>query len=269
MGRAPTLRVADVRAVFYLLGELRDLSPQPQLWKQHMLCGLCRLTEGQVGISVQMVHGGAVDPATLPIIDIGCAGEEERRTQCGYDRLNDLHVTSSREVVQRLVTFGRRFLQTRERLDSYRHPLVGGQVQVTREESAFGNCIFSYRPMPHSHRYHWLYILRPRTDGPFTTRQQRLLHLFHDELNRILELDAARTERFDPLGRLSPRLRETLNLLAEGLSEKQVARNLCCSNHTIHGYVKELHKRLNVTNRAELLLAVDRQRRLAQRVLQL
>ena len=52
---------------------------------------------------------------------------------------------------------------------------------------------------------------------------------------------------------LPPRLRQTLKHLVHGDSEKQVAYRLGLSQHTIHVYVKQLYKRLNVSSRGELL----------------
>lgn len=52
---------------------------------------------------------------------------------------------------------------------------------------------------------------------------------------------------------LPPRQRQTLERLLQGDSEKQIAQRLRLSPHTIHSYVKALHKRLNVNSRGELL----------------
>jgi DNA-binding NarL/FixJ family response regulator len=52
---------------------------------------------------------------------------------------------------------------------------------------------------------------------------------------------------------LPPRLRQTLAALLNGDSEKQVARQLKLSRHTVHVYVKSLYRRFNVTSRGELL----------------
>jgi len=52
---------------------------------------------------------------------------------------------------------------------------------------------------------------------------------------------------------LSPRLREVLDLLLQGRSEKEVANELELSRHTVHDYVKELHYRFGVSSRSELL----------------
>ena len=52
---------------------------------------------------------------------------------------------------------------------------------------------------------------------------------------------------------LSPRQRETLDLLLAGNAEKQIATRLSISQHTVHVYVKSLYKRFGVNSRPELL----------------
>ena len=52
---------------------------------------------------------------------------------------------------------------------------------------------------------------------------------------------------------LSPRERQTLELLLAGNSEKQIAARLAISRHTVHVYVKSLYKRFGVNSRPELL----------------
>lgn len=55
---------------------------------------------------------------------------------------------------------------------------------------------------------------------------------------------------------LGGRRSQVLEALCEGLSEKQVARRLNLSPHTVHGYVKSIYRELGVNSRAELLVAV-------------
>jgi DNA-binding CsgD family transcriptional regulator len=52
---------------------------------------------------------------------------------------------------------------------------------------------------------------------------------------------------------LSPRVRQTLDRLLRGDSEKQAARQLEVSPHTLHIYVKTLYRKLKVNSRGELL----------------
>ena len=56
-----------------------------------------------------------------------------------------------------------------------------------------------------------------------------------------------------PADDLSPRAAEVLRHLLDGDGEKQVARRLGLSRHTVHGHVKVLYRRFGVSSRAELL----------------
>ena len=51
---------------------------------------------------------------------------------------------------------------------------------------------------------------------------------------------------------LSPRMRQTLERLLAGDSEKEIAARLRLSPHTIHVYVKTLYRRFDVCSRGEL-----------------
>ena len=63
---------------------------------------------------------------------------------------------------------------------------------------------------------------------------------------------------FDP-EQLPPRVRRVLRCLLEGLSEKEAARALKLTPHTVHSYVKILYQRLGVKSRAQLLARCLRQ----------
>ncbi len=51
---------------------------------------------------------------------------------------------------------------------------------------------------------------------------------------------------------LSPRQRDTLTLLLQGLSDKEVASRLGISRHTVNEYVKGIYLRLGVHSRGSL-----------------
>jgi len=61
----------------------------------------------------------------------------------------------------------------------------------------------------------------------------------------------------NPQGKeLSSRLRETLALLLDAKSEKQVGAALAISRHTVHVYVKELYRLYGVCTRCELIVLI-------------
>jgi DNA-binding NarL/FixJ family response regulator len=93
---------------------------------------------------------------------------------------------------------------------------------------------------------------RPSTiDG-----QQQMRHMVAD-LCRLLG-DRVINRESPPLSNdfatdLPPRMQETLDALLLGDSEKQIARKMQISQHTVHAYVKELYRRFEVCSRGELL----------------
>lgn len=64
---------------------------------------------------------------------------------------------------------------------------------------------------------------------------------------------SALTDTWPAARGLPPRLAETLAALFEGLPEKEIARRMGLSPHTVHDYVKTLYRRFRVQSRAELV----------------
>ena len=85
-----------------------------------------------------------------------------------------------------------------------------------------------------------------------------MVQLFHEELSWVLarsEHDAVEpdTALDGSCARLPPRQRQTLAALLQGASEKEIAERLAISPHTVHDYVKTIHRELGVRSRGELL----------------
>ena len=78
------------------------------------------------------------------------------------------------------------------------------------------------------------------------------MKLLHDEIAPLVGVRLTTEEHLSRDG-LSRRLRETLSLLLEGQSEKQVASSLNLGTRTVHDYVMRLYEHFRVSSRAELL----------------
>lgn len=59
------------------------------------------------------------------------------------------------------------------------------------------------------------------------------------------------TARPDPAAELSPREREVLNLLSQGLLQKEIAGQLSISYHTVQTYTARIYEKLHVRSRAQ------------------
>jgi DNA-binding CsgD family transcriptional regulator len=92
-------------------------------------------------------------------------------------------------------------------------------------------------------------------DRDFTLRERRLLNFLHVELGRLIA--GPLVSALEPNAtQLSPRLRQTLECLLEGDSEKQVAARLGLSTATVHQYVTALYRHYGVQSRAQLMARV-------------
>ncbi len=111
-----------------------------------------------------------------------------------------------------------------------------------------------------------LVLPQRRDQPPWGPAARRLLGLMlraaaplvDREMFDDVEQPSAPDDRTDPnalLGDkdLSGRQTDVLHLLLRGMSEKEVARELGVSTHTVHTHVKKLYTQFNVSSRGELL----------------
>jgi LuxR family maltose regulon positive regulatory protein len=101
-------------------------------------------------------------------------------------------------------------------------------------------------------------IAIPPVDDRHACRQ--LVRDYYTEIERLLTLlarpavqPAASPAQNDALTALAPRTRQVLERLLAGDSEKQVARALGLSPHTVHDHVKAIYRTLDVASRGELM----------------
>ncbi len=66
--------------------------------------------------------------------------------------------------------------------------------------------------------------------------------------------------RDDPLGKLSPKKREVAELICMGYTNKDIAKTLFLSEHTVKDYVKDIYYTLDVHSRLELAVLVNNYR---------
>ncbi len=93
---------------------------------------------------------------------------------------------------------------------------------------------------------------RPEGDAPFGDREAALLDAICDAVYPLIGTHLATEEDRSAHG-LAPRLRETLDHVLLGLSEKQIAAEMELSRHTVHEYIMQLYRHFEVSGRAELL----------------
>jgi hypothetical protein len=242
-----TLKLAQVRRIFRLVGEIRELGSEPQSWRPHLLRRISRLLDADLVVSSEVHFRTTEIPGMLRVVDIGWILDRSvigLPTQIQTERL--------------------------EKPEAYWVALCGAAsdsakgeqlvaVKPTQSLRGGGSFILSQYPLTHLGAVDQLGLHRYDTDRPFTPADHKLVRLFHVELGRLWKTDALR-KAADATIELPPRLTQTLEGLLEGSSEKQIAFALGLSQHTVHHYVQALHKRFGVASRAELLAKANQQR---------
>ena len=112
--------------------------------------------------------------------------------------------------------------------------------------------VVSIRMVDLPRRPEGIQVDRPHGAQRFGSREVALLKLIHDEIAPLVGVRLATEEHLCRDG-LSKRLRETLELLLEGRSEKEVAREMDLSVKTVHEYVGMIYKHFRVSSRGELM----------------
>jgi DNA-binding CsgD family transcriptional regulator len=250
--RSHLVRPDQLRRALRLASELRDLTPGSDEQRHHALEGLCALVDAHVGlwVTVEAVPAGHVVIRTAR--DHGWSNDRER------DMFR--HFARSEEVQRRdpSVAAMLRRMNEKDRVTSLlRDDLIDSRawyrsdhVQEYRRGCGVDSFISTVArtsattaSCPSLHR--------PWGDKPFSERDRLIIDIFHREHEWLHTPYPAVCHGL--LAGIAPRLRQTLASLARGSSEKQIAEELAISPHTVHDYVKALHRHFGVSSRGELL----------------
>jgi DNA-binding CsgD family transcriptional regulator len=243
MGKNAKLRLKDVRAVFRLVGDIRALGADPQVWRPHMVQSLRALAKADVVVSTE-IYFVTAGRGAMKMVENGWGVDVDG---------NHWQIRSEREG-ESPETYWLSAGLSQDGGDE------GEVVPITPTKPLHGGSMFilSQFPLPHVGAVDQLGLHRVWGDQPFTPAEHRLVRLFHVELGRLWRKEALVKARDDSTP-LPPRLSQTLKELLAGSSEKQIAVKLQLSQHTVHNYVKALHQRFGVSSRGELLARVSKQ----------
>ena len=254
MAKSQRLRLKELRALYLLVGECRELGADPIAWRMHMQQGLCELLDGQITVyteSACVAPPGTKDWLRRDIhLDYGFPTDSDRAAMMRLYE-NDSPMIEGSAFTEEFaanpapVHVVRRQTNVPDR-DWYNGFFFNEYIQPAHQDDAL---ILRLR---RGNEIHLLVIQREIGAPRFERRQVRLGKLFALEWANSFGTTLAPRDGFS-LRDIPPRLREVLACLMQGDSEKQAALRLNISQHTLHDYVKQLHQRCGVQNRGQLL----------------
>lgn len=238
--RAP-LKLSQVRQIFRLLAEVRRRGDDPQQWRPFMAKELLTLFNAELVISTEIYVQPTSEKGAWDVVDIGWGSDTTENTW----RIESRNRETNPEAFELIIHPEKELAEDRVSVEPQR-PLHRGSTFM-----------MSNMPLPHINAVDQLGVHRAHGAGLFTDTDHRLLRLLHVELARFWRADVLAQTR-DPASSLAPRLKQTVELLCDGKSEKEIAFKLGISPHTVHNYVKALHQRFNVSSRGELIAAATK-----------
>ncbi|NOJ92064.1 helix-turn-helix transcriptional regulator [Corallococcus coralloides] len=251
---AGNLRSSQVRVLVRLVNEAHELPEGQGERTRHLLSGLCRILGADAGACVQECDfrpggRGGFTSAVLEGWDGAARPALEALQSMGSACNPGIRSLMERPPVPGAVVTARRRELVGDR-DWYGAPYVEQYLRPTHLDDS----VYSTRWSEAPGAVRGIGIYRGRSERPFDEADRELLHLFHAECGALLGLPEP-TEAA-PGARLAPRERQTLELLLQGLGDKQIAARLGISRFTVNQYTKTLYRRFGVQSRTALLARV-------------
>ena len=251
---------SDISAIIRLVREVCDRWDDPTAWRTHLLQGICKLLDGVAGMMLTE-HGGKPGRfGTLPVLCVvGVPAEQQALVQPAvstmeqrqYQDVSASFLPGLSNIYEDIVRQGWATAARSQTVDDQTYHAAPHYLNF-RKQFDWDDFVVSIRIVDFPRRPEGISIDRRHGAPRFGPREVTLLKLLHDEIAPLVGVRLATEEHLCRDG-LSTRLRQTLSLLLDGLSEKQAARELGIATKTIHDYVTMLYRHFNVTSRAELL----------------
>ena len=251
MAKSAQLRLAEIRRAFRLIGDCRDVGHDRGAWLGRASEGLTGLIRSKVVICTAVEHTD--DPAarqSLEFWDVGWSSPNERAAW--LDCMGAGRYLQYETYWRMLRSTDKARVRSRRQLIPDPEWYGAAEFNDDRRPLDQDDTLMAVVPTGLGNGYHYYSINRAVGDPAFDARDVALLRLFTSEA-RALYGGPLSIARPGPVDRLPPRLRAVLGAIVEGDTEKQIALRLSLSPHTVHDYVKALHRKSGASCRADLL----------------
>ena len=238
----------DVRAMVRLVADAAVARGTLAERKSQLMAGLCELVEGDAWVwmisrdyrpggtpvAVAFNYGGMTPQQLALILE---AQQDPKAPPPENDTLIQLAAEHERFTFRRQdqIADG----------DWYGHPGFAWRRRV-----GLDHFIFSVRRVGRGGLHSGVGVHRRLGREPFDERQRAIVDVVLSEVGWLHH--AGLPGEDDAVPQLPPRHRAVLGLLLHGLARKEIAAQLHLSEHTVHGYTKQVYRHFGVRSRTEL-----------------
>lgn len=252
MSKSARLRLTDLRAVYQLAGECRDLGDDVAAWQTHAFRRLAQLVDADLVIGGEQADLSSGRTRILGTTDVGWENGFDRRA---LTRAFELHAADPTFIqLQRAYLerrdWGRALRRAELRDDrAWRRSL---EYNVLYRPAGVDHPLVCFRLVPAAgEEVIGAIVHRAATRPDFTPREAGVVTEAFAVLGPLVGGPLARFADPSPAD-LPPRVRQVLRCLLEGDAAKQIAARLGISLHTVNQYVKVIFKHFGVQGRPEL-----------------
>lgn len=250
----PATAERDLRPVYRLVIDVCQRGHDAAAWTDRLMGGLAELFLAKVVALAWATlpdRPGAFNRSEVQL-HYGLTPEQERRFVQAYRGDDD---TFRSEFLRRVVNIPARFVTVRRQdLMTDEEWYAQPEVEAVHRSCGIDANMASFFVLTDRARMFGIGVHRAWGAPQFTVGDRRRLRVLHVELARAWRERFTVPRDADPeIAGLPGRLRQVLWLLCVGRSEKEIARQLRLSPHTVHHHVARLHKLLAVRSRGELL----------------
>jgi hypothetical protein len=218
MSKSGRLRLRDLRAIYRLIGECRDLGSDPLAWRNHLLTELCTLLGAQSAANVEATLQEARDVEIVGQVSAGWPDPQAEQIWLRFVQEERPEADPLYEPLMNLIPAPDRVVtRARHQLVSDHDWYNSRHFHEYRLPAGNNECVYSYYVGRDGPRkvLNCIEVYRPVPDRPFAARQRRMLHWLHHELGPLLGRKLAWSHE-PSAATLAPRLRETLDRLLRG-----------------------------------------------------
>jgi len=252
--RSQRIRLTDIREIDRLVYECLELWADPDEWRMHLVRGVARLCNVQLcgcehrAISPKNPQGKVVARASAFWSD----ARTQRTFYNALDGEPGSHGMPNFEIaVQRVLERSRVTVWRGDVVDEpqWRDSMF---YQGVFEPVGLNDGLVSMSWDPRPGHFMFVSLNQFENEPAIQSRQRQLLRLTHDAIMPFVGKRLA-LEGQPSMHGLTPRRREALEWLLDGLSESELARKMHISPTTAHQYVGELYQHFGVNSRAQLM----------------